>query len=58
MDIESYLPYEGKVILYNKLAHTALVRIPSWVDLERLKGFVNGKLGRRRGLEAIWCFRN
>jgi len=32
MDIDSYLPYEGKVVLRNKLAHTALVRIPGWID--------------------------
>ena len=44
MDIKSSLPYEGKVMLYNKSAHTALVRIPAWVDLESLKGFVNGEL--------------
>jgi hypothetical protein len=34
MDIDSYLPYEGKVVLHNKLAKTALVRIPSWLDRE------------------------
>jgi hypothetical protein len=32
MDIDSYLPYEGKVVLHNKTAHTALVRVPGWAD--------------------------
>jgi hypothetical protein len=42
MDIDSYLPYEGKVELRNKQARTALVRIPNWVELEEVKSFVNG----------------
>jgi hypothetical protein len=37
MDIDSYLPYEGKVVLRNKRAHTALVRIPDWVDRNSLE---------------------
>jgi hypothetical protein len=41
MDIDSYLPYEGKVELHNKQARTALVRIPSWVAMEEVKSFVN-----------------
>jgi hypothetical protein len=32
MDIDSYLPYEGKVVLKNKGAGEAFVRIPLWVD--------------------------
>lgn len=32
MDIESHLPYEGKVVLRNKTAREALVRIPLWAD--------------------------
>ena len=32
MDIDSYLPYEGKVVLKNKTAKEALVRVPLWVD--------------------------
>jgi len=37
MDIDSFLPYEGKVVLKNKKAHTAMVRIPSWVDINKVK---------------------
>jgi len=33
MDIDSYLPYEGKVVLHNKQAHTIIVRIPYWANL-------------------------
>ncbi|OFX15629.1 MAG: hypothetical protein A2Z18_06900 [Armatimonadetes bacterium RBG_16_58_9] len=32
MDIDSYLPYEGKVVLKNKAAREVFVRIPLWVD--------------------------
>jgi hypothetical protein len=41
MDIDSYLPYEGRVVLHNKLAHTALVRIPAWLDSTQMKYYVN-----------------
>lgn len=37
MDIDSYVPYEGKVVLHNKTAHTALVRIPGWLDGDSIK---------------------
>jgi hypothetical protein len=48
LDVESYLPYEGKVILRNKQASTLLVRLPMWLN-DRLPGWdadqmpVNGK---------------
>ncbi len=41
MDIDSHLPYEGKVVMKNKQAHTVLVRIPSWVEKDSLQCFVN-----------------
>jgi hypothetical protein len=44
MDIDSYLPYEGKVVLHNKQAHTAMVRIPAWVDRSKVKVTANGLL--------------
>ncbi|MDD5707291.1 MAG: hypothetical protein PHR35_15315 [Kiritimatiellae bacterium] len=34
MDVDSYLPYEGKVVLKNKTAREAIVRIPLYVDLK------------------------
>ena len=32
MDVDSYLPYEGRVILHNKTAKAAFVRFPACVD--------------------------
>jgi len=32
LDIDSYLPYEGKVVLHNKTAKSISLRIPRWVD--------------------------
>ena len=37
MDIASYLPYEGKVVLKNKKAEVASVRIPRWVNKSKVK---------------------
>ena len=46
MDIDSHLPYEGRVVLHNKLAETAIVRIPGWVDMDA----VTYRIKRRRSL--------
>ncbi len=43
MDVDSYLPYEGQVVLRNKLARTAVVRIPSWVEASSLTSLLNDK---------------
>lgn len=43
MDIDSYLPYEGKVVLRNKKANIAMVRIPGWLDIEKVRCTVNKK---------------
>jgi hypothetical protein len=32
LDVESYLPYQGKVVLRNKQASTILVRLPMWLN--------------------------
>jgi len=42
MDVDSYIPYEGKVVLHNKQAQRALVRIPGWVEANKVKTSVNG----------------
>jgi hypothetical protein len=49
MDIESYLPYEGKVILRNKTAQTLYLRIPNWVDRSQ----VSCRVGNRTP-ENVW----
>jgi len=43
LDIESYLPYEGKVILKNKQCSSILVRIPSWLNNRKISCYVNDK---------------
>ena len=32
LDVDSYLPYEGKVVIRNKTARSVSVRMPLWVD--------------------------
>ncbi|HUU31379.1 MAG TPA: hypothetical protein VMY69_04690, partial [Phycisphaerae bacterium] len=43
LDVESYLPYEGKVILRNKTVRKINVRIPAWVKRSTLHVEVDGK---------------
>ena len=43
LDIDSYLPYEGKVVIRNKTAKKILARVPMWVDKEAVKSRVNGQ---------------
>ena len=49
MDVDSYLPYEGKVVLRNKSAREAYVRVPLWVDRSQ----VACRLGART-VEPVW----
>jgi hypothetical protein len=42
LDLESYLPYEGKVVIHNKKARNLQVRIPGWVRLSDVRCYVNG----------------
>ena len=37
VDVDSYLPYEGKVIIKNKTAKRIMVRIPAWVNRRELR---------------------
>ncbi len=46
MDVDSYLPYEGKVVLRNKAAREALVRMPLWVELSRVQCRVGKRIVR------------
>jgi len=43
LDIDSYLPYQGKVVIRNKTARLIAVRIPRWADL----GAVHSRLNDR-----------
>jgi hypothetical protein len=37
MDIDSYLPYEGKVVLKNKKSREVFVRMPLWADRKAVR---------------------
>ena len=43
LDVDSHLPYEGKVLIRNKTATTVAVRIPSWVPRRELRAQVNDR---------------
>jgi hypothetical protein len=43
LDIHSYLPYEGKVVIRNKTANRISIRIPPWADHRRLECLLNGR---------------
>ena len=43
LDINSYLPYEGRVVIHNKQARTVAVRLPGWVDREAVESSVGGR---------------
>lgn len=43
LDVDSYLPHEGKVVLKNKAARRIAVRIPAWVDRRELRADVSGQ---------------
>jgi len=43
LDIDSFLPYEGKIVLKIKEAKAAAVRIPEWTDRKKVACKVNDK---------------
>ena len=43
LDIDSYLPYEGKVVIKNKKAKDVSAWIPLWVNREALQCRVGGR---------------
>lgn len=48
LDIDSALPYEGRVVLHNKTAARVSVRMPSWVPRRQLRLWVNAEERRQR----------
>lgn len=44
LDIDSYLPYEGKVSVKNKTCERVAVRMPSWVNRNQIRADVDGQL--------------
>lgn len=43
LDVDSYLPHEGRVVVHNKTAHRLAVRMPRWVPRDEVTVTVNGK---------------
>ena len=42
LDIESYMPYTGKVVVKNKTSDTINIRIPAWINRYKLVFKMNG----------------
>lgn len=55
VDVESYLPYQGKLVVRNKGARRLVIRIPYWVSKKSLKVSVDGVVrdGVLRGRHAL-----
>jgi hypothetical protein len=59
LDVNSHLPYEGKVVLKNKTARTIAVRMPRWVDPTGVGCAVDGRrvepglIGRHLVFEGV-----
>jgi hypothetical protein len=43
LDVDSYLPYEGKVVLRNKGARRVAVHVPAWVSRRQIRADVGGR---------------
>jgi hypothetical protein len=41
LDVDSYLPYKGKLVVHNKTARKLSIRIPDWVDITAVKCWLN-----------------
>ena len=46
LDIMSYMPFEGKVVINNKTSRQISVRIPSWIPKRELHCALNGRVVR------------
>jgi hypothetical protein len=49
LDVDSYLPYEGKVVVKNKVAKKIFLRIPRWVDKNSVEACTDAN-----GTKLIW----
>ena len=49
LDLDSYLPYEGKAVIRNKTARNVSVRIPNWVEKSAVRCHIDTK-----PLSTIW----
>jgi hypothetical protein len=46
LDVDSYLPYEGRVVIHNRKMRRVSVRIPWWVNRRQLRLRVEGPAGK------------
>ena len=58
LDVDSHLPFQGKVVLRNKAAREIWVRIPLWVDSKQVRCQVGGKSARPEWLGRYVRFEN
>ena len=56
IDVDSYLPYEGKAVIRNKTARRVHARIPGWVDKSQVQCAVNGDAAENRWLNNYLLF--
>jgi hypothetical protein len=56
LDVNSYLPFEGKVVILNKTARRVAVRIPSWVNRRKIQASVNGSRRQAGWIGAYQVF--
>ena len=56
LDVESHLPYEGRVIIRNKTAASVAVRLPRWVDPAAVNATVRGANAAPRRLDRRLVF--
>jgi len=42
LDLDSHLPYEGRVVVRNKTAKRLYLRVPLWVDRKRVRAHADG----------------
>jgi hypothetical protein len=43
LDVDSHLPYEGRVVIRNKAARRLAVHVPSWVSRRQIRADVAGR---------------
>jgi len=41
LDVDSYLPYEGKLVVRNKTARKVSIRIPDWLEIGAVRCSIN-----------------
>jgi len=58
LDIDSWLPYEGKVVIHNKTARSLAVRMPRWVNKREVKSEIKGHAANTYWVDSFLMFQN